>query len=112
MPGKLHKLATDVKVEEEKIYQKIQENKWILFWDKFIYLTAFIGLLLTIPQIYRVWVLKHAEINTLMIYVFFAGISLAWLIYGLIHKKKAIILTNLGWVILNTFMVIGSQMFR
>jgi hypothetical protein len=112
MSEKLQKLAEELKSEETKVYQKIQENKWILFVDKFIYLTAFVGFILTIPQIYRVWVLRQAGMTSLLISAFFAGISLAWLVYGIAHKKRAIVVTNFGWVALNTFLVVGAEMFR
>lgn len=75
------------------------------------YLGLFAGLLTTfalVPQIMRVYKLKHAhEISLLYNTTMLAGI-IAWLIYGIIQGLASIIIWNIIATVLNSWLLFAK----
>ena len=79
--------------------------------DRFIYLIAFAGPVMTIPQIYDIWVVRQLSVNTVTwgSYLF---IGVVWLCYGLVHKEKPIIFSNLLGIITTGLVFLGAVLFK
>jgi len=77
------------------------------FLDYLVYTASFVGPLMTIPQIIDVWVKKDPTINitTWVSWIFIATI---WLAYGIVHKEKPIIVSNVLWITVEALVVIGT----
>lgn len=75
------------------------------FMDMVIYAVSILGPALTIPQALTIWSSRSAEglsLITWSSYLFFSGL---WLFYGVLHKEKPIIFSNILWIVVNGFIV-------
>ncbi len=79
--------------------------------DNLIYIIAFLGPVMTLPQVYDVWIKKSVSVNEITwgSYIVFAAI---WLVYGITHKEKPIIISNFLWIFVQSLVVIGVILHR
>lgn len=69
--------------------------------DILIYVIAIIGPFMTIPQAYKIWVEQSALGMSLISWSYYLISSIIWLAYGILHKERPIIISNmLGLVII------------
>ena len=87
-------------------------NHKIKFIDDIIYFFAIIIPLMTIPQIWVIWVNKSAQDMSLITWGAFLVSAFVWLIYSIVHKDKPLIINSVLWVILESLVVIGIIIFR
>jgi uncharacterized protein with PQ loop repeat len=102
----------------QHIRKRIQENEDFpsqkgikKFLDKIIFAVAFIMPLMTLPQIYNIWVLKDAtgvSVATWSAFLFFA---LIWLSYGIVHKEKPLIISYATWIVMHVSVVVGTILY-
>jgi uncharacterized protein with PQ loop repeat len=81
------------------------------FFDKFIAVVGLIGPLMTTPQIINVWIHHQVEGLAIASWGTYVITSTFWLIYGIIHKERAIILVNIAWILSNASVVTGIYIF-
>jgi uncharacterized protein with PQ loop repeat len=93
-------------------YRKIHSKKWIRFVDKYIYVIALMSLSMTLPQIYDIWVTGNVSGISLISWLAYTLSSVVWLAYGLGHKEKVIIYSNICWIVLDLLIVVGIIVFR
>lgn len=70
-----------------------------------------IGPVMTLPQVYAVWVLKQAEGVSVLTWASYVGTNLFWIAYGLVHREKPIILTYCLWIIMNGSVALGAIVY-
>lgn len=80
-------------------------------FDKLVGVAAFAYPLSGLPQAMLVFQGSTDGVS-LTSWVFFALFSVLFLIYGIIHKIKPIIVTNLLWLLVDIFIVIGTITHR
>src|SRR4030042_4147855 len=80
--------------------------------DELIYVVAFIGPLMTIPQVATIWLERKVEGISIITWSSYAVLSIFWISYGLIHKEKPIILANLLFLLVNIAIVVGVLIFN
>jgi hypothetical protein len=68
---------------------------------------AVLGPILTIPQIYKVWVSGSVEGLSLLTWGSYFFLSIPILIYGIAHREKVIITMQILWVIVNGSVALG-----
>lgn len=90
--------------------KKAREGKHFL--DRLIYVIALIAPLMTIPQMLEVLLQHKTQGVSLSTWGAYAGVSGLWVLYGLQHKEKPIILTNLLLFIFDTSIVVGVLLYR
>ena len=99
----------------KRIYQKHEvyphPDKWVNFMDKAIYAVGIFGPLMTIPQLMKIWVDKNASGVSVVSWSAYLFTAVFWLIYGIMHKEKPIIVTYSLWIILEIFIVVGILMY-
>lgn len=81
------------------------------FVDTAIYFIGIAGPLMTIPQVIKIFVSKTAAGVSLLSWISYTIIALFWLWYGILHKDKPIIITNLGWFIVDLIIIIGTLIY-
>ena len=79
--------------------------------DKLIYVVAVLGPIMTIPQLIKIWVDKNAAGVSVLSWSSYLVIAIFWLIYGIVHKEKPLIITYTLWIILEAFIVIGVTLY-
>lgn len=99
----------------KRIHQKHEPyphpGKGKRFMDRIIYVVGVLGPLMTIPQLTKIWIEKNAVGVSIVSWASYLIIAVFWLIYGVMHKEKPIILTYSFWIILEAAIVVGILMY-
>ena len=74
--------------------------------DRLVYLAVFIGPVMTLPQIYSIWVLRQRGVS-LLSWAAYTLVAFIWVMYGLKHREKAVILVNFVWMVMDVLVVAG-----
>lgn len=101
--------------KRKRIYEKYEPyphpDKWKRFMDKAIYVVGIAGPIMTLPQVMKIWVEKNATGVSLISWASYLIFAVFWLVYGIMHKEKPIILTFSGWLILELLIVAGILVY-
>jgi len=80
----------------KRIHEKFEKyphpDAFKRFYDNFIYIVAIFGPFFNLPQAYKILTEKSSAGVSVFSWVAFAIISFLWLIYGIIHKDKHLII--------------------
>ena len=74
--------------------------------DRLVYLAVIFGPLMTLPQVYAIWVQQSNDVSVVS-WISYLVIAVIWLFYGIRHKEKPIILVQLLWIVLDILIVAG-----
>ena len=95
----------------KRIHQNLEQyphpDKWKNFLDKLIYLVGVSGPIMTLPQLYKIWIEQNASGVSLVSWSWYLIIAFIWSLYGIVHKEKPIIVTNALWIFIEIFIVLG-----
>lgn len=101
--------------KRKRIHQKLEPyphpDKLKRALDKAIYPIAVIGPLLTIPQILKIWIGQNAVSISLFSWTAFTIPAAVWILYGIAHKEKAIILCNTAWILSYILVISGALLY-
>lgn len=86
-------------------------KKSIRILDDIITLLAIIGPIATLPQIVEIFVNKNAGSVSVLSWIIFTIFDIPWIIYGIAHKEKPIIIAYTMWFISNILVVIGALLY-
>jgi uncharacterized protein with PQ loop repeat len=81
------------------------------FMDRMIYVAGALAPLVGIFQAHQIWASQNAAGVSLFSWSLFALFALIWMIYGVMHKEKPIILTYAMWIVVDIFIVSGILMY-
>ncbi len=82
-------------------------NRWKSFIDNSICFIGVLGGILVIPQIFKIWIEKEASGVSLFSWIAYVCFAFIWLIYGIAHEEKAIIITYSLKTVLDFMVVLG-----
>jgi len=88
---------------------KKKKEKKVL--DKLIYPIGLISPVMTIPQLADVWLQKDGGVS-IATWASYAFVSFFWILYGLHHREKPIVLINCLLFILDASIVYGVLIHR
>ncbi|MFH0870756.1 MAG: PQ-loop domain-containing transporter [archaeon] len=95
----------------KRIHTRFQEyphpDKWVNLLDKLLIVIAVIAPLMNIPQVAKIFIGHNASGISLLSYACFTLFDIPWLIYGIVHKEKPIVLSYSFWLVTNILVVIG-----
>jgi uncharacterized protein with PQ loop repeat len=91
--------------------RKKSESKLVHFVDKLVYAGGILGWIMTLPQVFKIWMNKSAEGVSFLSWLAYAILGILWIFYGILHKDRRIIIIYSGFVILNTLVVIGTLLY-
>ena len=80
--------------------------------DRAMLVLAFVGPLLTLPQVYSVWIERQVAGVSLLSWGGYAVLSCIWLIYGIVHHARPLIISYSIFAVLNTAVAIGVLLFK
>lgn len=89
-----------------------ENKKFRNFINKFIYFIGGFGVAVIIPQVSKVWIGRQVEGVSLTTWAGFFITSVFWLFYGLVHKEKPIIYTNIAVGFLDFLIILGIVLQR
>ena len=82
-------------------------DKWKRLMDRLIYAVGIIGPLMTLPQLINIWVYRNSAGVSVLSWGAFGIIAFFWVLYGIMHKEKPIILAHSLWVLFDVLIVVG-----
>lgn len=99
----------------KRIYKNHEQyphpNKAKRIMDKAIYGIALAGPVMTIPQITKIWIEKNAAGISLISWCSYLILTFFWLAYGVMHKEKPIVFTNIIWIFIYTLIITGAFIY-
>jgi MtN3 and saliva related transmembrane protein len=85
----------------------LNKSTAVIIIERMVYFTAFIGALGNIPQLMKVWFDRNTAGVSFITWLGFLAGSLFWLLYGILHKEKPIIIANLLFALIQLLIVMG-----
>lgn len=79
--------------------------------DKAIYAVGAFSLLMTLPQLMKIWIEKNASGVSAVSWSAYLLVTVFWLFYGLIHREKPIIVINSLWIVMNALVIAGTLLY-
>ena len=80
-------------------------------YDKIIYIAVFLGPILNMPQLFKIWITRDATGVSFVSWMGFSIISVVWLGYGILHKDKPILIMNFALMIIQALIAIGTLIY-
>ena len=80
--------------------------------DRAIYIAGIFGLVMTIPQILKIYVEQNVSGISVPTWVAYLLMSLTWVAYGIVHKEKPLIITYSLWVIMKLVIIFGVMLYN
>ncbi|MCD4666507.1 hypothetical protein K8R47_01705 [archaeon] len=101
--------------KRKRIHQKLEKyphkNKWVRFLDRFLLFLAIVGPLINAPQVFRIFDLKNAGGLSIVTWSLYAIFDIPWVIYGIVHKEKPIVIGYTLWFFTNILIIVGILMY-
>ncbi len=79
--------------------------------DRLIFVVGALGPIMTLPQLYGIWVTRQAEGVSLISWSSYFVFSMIWILYGVVHKEKPIIYTYTLWFVIEGLIIIGILLY-
>ncbi|MBI4153270.1 hypothetical protein HY497_01990 [Candidatus Woesearchaeota archaeon] len=94
-------------------HKKLQphSNRWKQYLDRGMFFVALIGPLVTLPQVVKIWSAKDASNLSPITWSTWLALAFVWLIYGVSHNEKPIVAVNIGWILINTSIVLAILLY-
>jgi uncharacterized protein with PQ loop repeat len=79
--------------------------------DRLIYIGGTLGPLMTIPQLFKIWIGRNATGVSVISWGAYAAGSFFWIWYGISYKQKPIIFTYSLFFIIEVLIIIGTFIY-
>ncbi len=99
------------RVSERHVEEKIEDSAFRRGIDKLVLIIAFLAPLVELPQLIEIYALKAAGSVSLLTWSMFVVFGVPWLIYGIIHKEKPVIILYSLWIIIDSAIVVGILLY-
>ncbi|MBA3723377.1 MAG: hypothetical protein H0W89_00590 [Candidatus Levybacteria bacterium] len=76
-----------------------------------IYICSVCGPILTLPQIYYIWLHKSADGVVILSWIGYLLIAIVWTIYGITYKQKIVALSSALWIIVESVVIMQAMMY-
>ena len=106
----LHHFIHTHNVDKEK-YDKLHKKKFVQFVDSLVFIVAFVGPMMTAPQVYQIFHTQNAEGVSVLTWFLYSLIQAIWLLYGIAHRNKPIIISNIFWIFWQSLVMIGAIIY-
>lgn len=110
MSFSLHHFIHTHEADTEK-HERLHKKRYVRFIDRYVFIVAIGGPLTTIPQITKIWVNQNAQDISVATWALFVLSASIWLFYGIAHRNKPIIISNLLWVLLEGMVLAGAIIY-
>ena len=86
-------------------------SAWKRFLDRLMYSVGVLAPLALMPQVISIYVDHEKQGVSLETWVLLAVFNVLWVVYGIVHKDKPIIITHTLFTILDVSIVAGVLLF-
>ena len=99
----------------KRVHQRLEKyphpNKWVKLLDRLLIIIAVVGPLMVLPQILKIFILRDATGVSALSWSLFALVDIPWIIYGLVHKEKPIVVAYILYLATNLVVVAGALVY-
>lgn len=85
----------------------IHRNSFVRLLDRLIYIIVFFGILMAVPQVLEIWVKGNASGVSAISWASLGIVAFFWLIYGIVHREKPMIVAYCLWLIIDILIAVG-----
>lgn len=93
--------------KKRSILDLFSKSREKTIFDYFMYVVGLSASIVTLPQVYDVWVLHNTSGVSLISWLSYAILSAFWIIYGIIRKEKIVLFNSTGLFIVNMAVALG-----
>lgn len=79
--------------------------------DAIMYVVGIVGPFVSIPQLIEIYGKGNAQGISVITWIGYCVLTALWLLYGLVHREKPIIITQALWLIVNVAIVVGAIIY-
>jgi uncharacterized protein with PQ loop repeat len=87
-------------------YKKHSPKKPTLAIDRWVYFAVIATPILTLPQVYDIWMTHQKQGSAVTWTAYFAN-AFIWLLYGIKHNDRPIIAVQVIWLVMDAVIVVG-----
>lgn len=100
------------KYERTARARKQKKTAYTKFLDKLTFVVGVIGPFTVLPQIYTIYSTKSAAGVSSTTWALIFVVTFPWVLYGLAHKEKNIIVSFILWEVMNAAVFIGALIYH
>ncbi len=108
----MHYLGMRHKYERKQRSKKTKKTAYLAFLDKLTLVVGIIGPFTVLPQIYTIFSNKSAAGVSAVTWALIFLVTFPWILYGMAHKEKNIIISFILWEVVNATVVVGAIIYR
>lgn len=101
--------------KRERIHKKKEKfpspNKKIRLLDTIVYIISVLGPAMSFPQVIKIFILKDAGGISLITHASWLIFSCVWVVYGVAHKEKPIVIANVLWIFFEALIIVGIFLY-
>lgn len=94
------------------LYKHLSKKQKLTSVDRLMSVAAVLFPLMALPQVYEIYSKHNVAGVSLLSWVAFMALGLIFLAYGIMHKIKPFIVTQVLWFIIDFLMVGGILLYR
>jgi uncharacterized protein with PQ loop repeat len=108
----MHYLGLRHKHERQLAKAERHKSPYVVFLDKLTFVAGIVGPFTVLPQIYSIFATKSAAGVSLATWALIFIATFPWILYGIAHKDKSIIVSFTLWEVVNLAVVVGVILYR
>jgi uncharacterized protein with PQ loop repeat len=89
----------------------VKKTKYIVFLDRLTFIAGVVGPFTVLPQIYGIFSTHSATGVSLLTWTMIFIVTFPWILYGVAHKDKSIIVSFILWEVANFTVMLGVLMY-
>lgn len=91
--------------------KRSKKNSFFTTFDKLMYVIAFLGPLLTVPQVIQIFSTHSAAGVSIVTWLGYQVLTIMWVIYGVGRKDVPLILTEVLWFTVQALVIVGIFLY-
>jgi uncharacterized protein with PQ loop repeat len=108
----MHYFGMRHKHEVQVGLKKRIKTPYVAFLDRLTFVAGIIGPFTVLPQIYSIFSTHSAQGVSLLTWALIFIVTFPWILYGVAHKDKSIIVSFILWEVVNLAVVAGVLMYN
>ncbi|HVV26241.1 MAG TPA: PQ-loop domain-containing transporter [Candidatus Saccharimonadales bacterium] len=108
----MHYLGLRHKYERRQKIKQSRKSPYIAFLDKLTFVAGVVGPFTVLPQIYSIFHTHSAAGVSVATWLLIFIVTFPWILYGMAHREKSIIVSFMLWEVVNMTVVVGALIYR
>ncbi len=99
-------------LSDKKKFKLLHRKKSVQIIDRMVLIVGTISPLTSLPQVFEILETKSAKGVSILTWLMWVVLGVFWLVYGIAHREKPIIINNLLWIILELTIVVLALIYH